>query len=1243
MKIRATDIDNWSDKIESRGLLPELIRRLVFASCENLQECSFSAYEETARTGWDGTISCTRGNAWVPDGKSFWELGTNKDTRKKANEDYYKRNKVVPNATFVTVTSRNWRTKEKWLQEKKKNTSWHRLRLHDADDLAQWLASYPAVEAWLAEQMGKPCVGYQSVSTYWDILSSNARIKLEPAVFLISQQDVIKKLLEFLESGEPGVHKIASTSLAEVVDVVVAAIKENAKPENNLERLLSSSLVVTTCEALERLARETAPLCLILSPNLSREANLIVAAKNNGHSVIFGTPSEATPAEASSQISRQWSHELELALIYTGYPQQEARSLANRSRGSLVALKWLVGAIPQQPFDFDIDAVPLLWLDSADRTNAADCGVMAFLGNQEKHIQDYCDDLIIKHSVGDNPLLFRMGNVWSLLSKLVAWEVFRDYLTDTQFHKFIELAKSVLLSERVSFDRLYYVSRTYSPGEFSPYLVRSILDTLAMIATLNESGKLSNYWNESHSSITYKLQEIVELLLPEDAPLAVWQKYLKAMPTLAEISPNTLLSVLKKDLAKEKPHLSILLNELDNASSILWALERLSWSQQYFKETVEVLLAMAEIDDKRTSNEKQKIANRPANTLSGIYNQDNCYSTIPVNSRIAVLEGFSSQFPQAIRKISKYFRTSRQLFLEPDAPSWRDWADTWERRENTKVEYERQEEFFERHLATHVNNSPQDFWDALDYAFCMKNENQLLLAGEIKKFDLSSITEEKVNQLGCVLRKMVARNQSVEDKRYLADELVCAIQEKVSEIGNIRPALKYGWIFSAVPGSFCHFFDKEEWIEQYDEKSKEGFRLLLEEGGIEEVLELANIIEGGMTLGRLLAEQTEDRFLDRILPSFLTSTDKRKRSFACHFTHQRFMSDSWEWMERLPVEDWSTEQQFLFFEALPNEVATWKRLEELPPETQEMYWKENREYFSVRDDADELTYALKKFLHYDNLKNAFDLTDQSKYRKIEISAELYIEACEKLLPYDEWGTNVSDWQIQNVIELLDGNNSVPQERVARLALPLIDAYYHHTKKIPEKLTKRIDEVPDFFVKAVEYTFIEEKRNENEDEAKYFNSRWFFQYFDRIPGTSEDDDVDVSFLEKWLADAQKIAAERGCLSELNWKIAELFGKSIMKSIKAGESISNVILHFLENYSENGINSAQTAIYNSRGATMRSFTEGGAQEFTLYEKFFNLANSEEIAVPFPKVAEMFRNLAEEYRSQGSEEDKRVETHK
>ena len=91
--VRAVHLEKWADSLDARTTLPQLIRRLVWATGKAIGPIEFPAHEQVARPGWDGIVEAREEDAFVPAGTSGWELGVEKNPKQKAEEDFDKRKK----------------------------------------------------------------------------------------------------------------------------------------------------------------------------------------------------------------------------------------------------------------------------------------------------------------------------------------------------------------------------------------------------------------------------------------------------------------------------------------------------------------------------------------------------------------------------------------------------------------------------------------------------------------------------------------------------------------------------------------------------------------------------------------------------------------------------------------------------------------------------------------------------------------------------------------------------------------------------------------------------------------------------------------------------------------------------------------------------------------------------------------------------------------------------------------------
>ncbi|EOI3339458.1 hypothetical protein ACMSJO_000298 [Klebsiella pneumoniae] len=148
MRVTATHLVQWSDKREAQGMLPILVRRLISVT-SRITAITMPGGDSVNVPGWDGVVDVAQGNPWVPDGLSYWELGTSKDPASKANSDFEKRLEQISTAqkaqaTFVFVTPRRWPGKSTWQEQARKKNAWADVLVWDADDLEAWLETSPA-------------------------------------------------------------------------------------------------------------------------------------------------------------------------------------------------------------------------------------------------------------------------------------------------------------------------------------------------------------------------------------------------------------------------------------------------------------------------------------------------------------------------------------------------------------------------------------------------------------------------------------------------------------------------------------------------------------------------------------------------------------------------------------------------------------------------------------------------------------------------------------------------------------------------------------------------------------------------------------------------------------------------------------------------------------------------------------------------------------------------------------------
>ena len=154
VKITREKIESYVDNNhqECRGLIPEFVYTLIATTASNdyLEKFYLPYGDDISLKGFDGIVSYNQNHPYIPKGLSVWEIGTNKDPKRKFDEDFSKAKEKlsklsqdvdIHDVTYVAVFPRtiSYQNQENWIRQKKKECSEFKdIRIIDAFLLAQW-------------------------------------------------------------------------------------------------------------------------------------------------------------------------------------------------------------------------------------------------------------------------------------------------------------------------------------------------------------------------------------------------------------------------------------------------------------------------------------------------------------------------------------------------------------------------------------------------------------------------------------------------------------------------------------------------------------------------------------------------------------------------------------------------------------------------------------------------------------------------------------------------------------------------------------------------------------------------------------------------------------------------------------------------------------------------------------------------------------------------------------------------
>lgn len=382
---------------------------------------------------------------------------------------------------------------------------------------------------------------------------------------------------------------------------------------------------------------------------------------------------------------------------------------------------------------------------------------------------------------------------------------------------------------------------------------------------------------------------------------------------------------------------------------------------------------------------------------------------------------------------------------------------------------------------------------------------------------------------------------------------------------------------------------------------------------------------------------------DELLHDHLAAADLALAHFARGFASGRCAAEGRSWAEeklRGVASTWMPERQAELLLGMPCEPETWNLVEMFGPAVETRYW---RAVYPWTGESDGFERVIESLLRYDRPFLAADLVGMHLHSAPAAGPhELYARVLEQCLAADGEHDRPGAGFRSDVSSILDALAAVAFDpaRLARIEWGFLRLM--RFERPPRTLHAELSRSPAFFVEVVAAAF----RAEGEDEphegvsdarAEQAGAAYgLLQSWRAIPGSPPGRTIDQTRLQDWVRDARELlaASHRTKVGDL------LLGETLSGSPEGGdglwpaEPVRDVIELVESEELERGI---AVGVANSRGATWRGLREGGKQEWALHERYERLADG--VNDRWPRTAAMLRRIAQSYRWEAEEEDKRA----
>ena len=1258
--VTASRLEDWAKTQDARNTLPQLVRRLIRATGEGIIRLEAPAEEQTQRPGWDVLVEASGNSEFVPQGVSGWELSTERDPKAKANKDLAKRQKnslglTKRRGTFILVTPRKYQEKGKWVEEKTKLKIWKELRFYDSATLEEWLECAPAVDIWLARRLGLCPTGVIDVDGHWENLKALTDPSFEAEVYLVSREDQVKKLREWLK-GPPDSLVIESRSPAEAVDFIVAA----SRGSDSEEEFAARALIVETREAWRSLVVGNARLVLVVHPILAIEAELIVEAVRHGHHVIVCASGPPVSQCRRIELPRVSGFALQKALEAQGVDHVRSGALATKAGGSIAVLKRLTGRHPgtvhpewSRPL-YAREVVPLLlagrWMNDSEGDRLA-LEELADLPYQD--VLPHAD----RWSGSQDPMLTYTLSRWELVSRDDSWALLSHALNDDDLRRFGQVAFKVLGELDPACDlpsnKRWQANILGKVRKYSGTLRTGLAESLALLGARPPEQK-------SLSLDPGSVATLVVRSLLHDKDWKAWASLSSELPLLAEAAPDAFLNALEKDLSPGKRSPAVL--ELFNPDSspsfgphhhtgLLFALEGLAWNRNSLSRVSQLLASLHE------RAPRTKLGNSPIRTLVQVFMPWYPQTTAPVAERVRILETVSKRHPETgWRLLLKLLPSPNVMVSTNYRPVFQNWALQWSKGA-TQADYALQVEAF-GHLVVELASKNACWLEAIKVLENLPPSARIKLLEGLASIDPSELQTDERRALAEAVREKINWHRRFANNNWEMKEPVLA------ELDVLRKRLEPDDLVTKNTWLFGDYWKVRWQVGRHDGSEEDADKVVgrLRAKAIDEirsekswdgVLALAKAAEKPDQVGGAVGVCAAEGDDARVLPLLLTDNRRGLAEFAKGYVRARFFQQKWKWVEKLPLDQWSDAHLVSFALVLPSERKVWDVIAKRGPMAEEHYWKKAQISFTKNspDMSRACTMLTKAGRPFDAARQ---LAMAQSEVKLDPSVIIYVldrgvaalsdgdsQVDLQHGPY-EYEVQILIQELQNAVEV--GDTDVAVEKVADLEWKYLEVLDGNPTG-PKILHTWLENKPGFLVDLLKILFppSDEQKGERTEPSESHRGRAIHVYrlfnsWQRVPGSLSDGSIDENALFQWARSVQTLADKEGLRKEADYRVGNVFAHAPQEPDGTWPCIPvrDVIEEFGTETLTDGF---EIGILNNRGAYWKALDEGGSQERVIAKQYFDWAEASRIE--WPTTAASLRRVGEQYEADARRRDAETES--
>lgn len=1264
--ITETHIRQWADRVEARSLLPVLVRRLIRETTPGLKSLRFPGNDAIALNGFDGEAMSETSTAWVPSGKSLWEMGCDQSPSTKAKADYDKRVKeldaaIRKNTAFVFVTPRRWASKEDWLTARRASGDWAEVHAWDVVDIETWLEESPGARIWLAERLGLTHPGLISPEDWYKGWASASTPSIPVRLVADRRGGKSETYQNMLRNGDRTIPIIADSRQEAVAFSIAALIQADAHD------LLDRMVVVTSSNAVPGAGMGPKPILILdlpqdLEPALGdRNRFQIIRPMSKGQ---LATRERLELPHVGAEIFRE-------SLEEAGLSRAEAQRRALEVGHSVTVLRRRLSDDPaiRSPSWARNTATARQLIPHAlvggwiQGERIDDLAIVALLaGTSEDEVLGTVRNL----SRGEDAPLAQIGNVTVMVSQLDALFAVGPHIDPGDLDNFFLLARDVLGERDPKLDlpenewwcaNIHGKSRSYSGA-----LLSGMGDTFGILATYGDAicGQRLGI------DLPSRIERLVRDLLSDMTPDA-WVSIRPHLRALAEASPAAFLDCVEADLNSNHPPVSTLMRCVGDAgisqdclrTELLWALEALAWSPIHFARVAEIVFRLCAY----LTNDNY--SNSPTNTAAALFRDWVPSTTVGVAERMNVLSRLSATYRLPAIEVCKSLVASGPKFATRTAmPRWLAVEGDYEAVTNLDCWNARRAA--SQLLLDLAPLSDAELTAIVDAYDGLHPDDLKRLGAEVERWTKEASDAAKGSLAKRIrtergqLDRRVQRSVQGDDDRVASDEHLAVLGRMLDQLRPVDARQRHLWLFEQEYISWSALgYDgtsEPDWRKR-DEYTQKLRRDALEEiermHGEDGVYEFALNLAHPQIAARILAgEEASQEQTVRWATRALTDADSGSKAEqflmqALSIRDEEKIADLvGEIQDRGLLEDEAS--RYRLGRCLPNMKSGWQLAERIGDEVQSAYWKKAYIQIFRDDDAGDADFVVKRLLEASRPKSAYAA---ACFEPRKISAKLWIDILHGIARGDEPRGSLPDrWHLVQILQYLDASQDVTEAEIAGVEWPFarfLEVNGGGSDR-PVWATHRIMmRDPSEFIGLLRWIYpradgAHEPDMESVDpeqlRIRVELGYHIFHSWSQIPGLKEDGTFDDDTFLAWSDEMMRLAEEQARLGVALSQLADCLAR-VAKRNGFERWLPAAVLRLLDRPDLTDFRrSFEFGVYNSRGVTVRGPYDGGEQERTLSKKYRELGVRQSNS--FPRVAAMLERIAQRYERDAKREDESAE---